>query len=202
MAPNRLREEEILRRLDAMIASHAIDEELVNALVAQSYNRGLKKGRSQFKIDFLPNQRAVKFLQRYTFDQVKGLNDEMRKTLRSELGRAFLNDAPPSEIARVLKDKLEIFSSRARMITRTELNRAENFGHFQTGVDAEKTGLELEKEWYNPAPDSEICKELAGTRVPMDGKWKYDGKTFEMPPGHPNCRSRLLIVQKDVKNPL
>lgn len=197
---SQLEKDLLLKRVDKALEKQLAERPVVDRLVKNAYYRGIEGAEMALGMNFIPNKRAIRFLQNYTFDLVKGVNDDVRKTLRQELTRALLNDAGPQEVARRLREKLGIFQSRARSIARTELNRAENFGHLQAGKDAKDAGLVVKKEWFNQNPQSPICRALAGTRVGVDEQFHYDGRSYDGPPGHSNCRSRVLIVQERARN--
>ena len=92
--------------------------------------------------------------------------------------------------------------NRSRTIARTEMTNAVNAGQEETWVEAMNRGLispqTAFKEWVT-VPDedrTEICTELDGQRVPLDGEFysSVAGKSFSRPAAHYNCRSSVVLV--------
>jgi SPP1 gp7 family putative phage head morphogenesis protein len=91
---------------------------------------------------------------------------------------------------------MEMTVDRARMIARTEMNRAANMGHID---GARESGLNLKKRWdaHLDNRTSPVCRALDGKTVGIDEKFVHNGEEFDAPPAHPNCRSTLIFIQED-----
>lgn len=166
--------------------------------VKQEYLTGLDKAEIQFGINFYPNSDRLLSLEKMTFDNIKGLEEDVANKLRSELQRGLLNLENVSELKKRVKKVMDISVERARMIARTEMNRASNMGHID---GARQSGLKLLKRWdaHLDNRTSPICNALNGVTIAMDDKFKYDGKVFDSPPGHVNCRSTLVFVEEGIE---
>jgi len=141
-------------------------------------------------MNFVTNQRAVNFIQDYTFSNIKDLQEEMKNDLRAELQRGLINredwGALSDRVGKVMKSG----KNRAEMITKTEINRAQNFGE----LDAwRQLGKPVTKEWtaVMDSNTSPICRHLNGQVIGINEKFTYKGQEFDSPPSHPRCRSLL-----------
>jgi len=164
--------------------------------IVKEYDKGLEAAEINFQMNFSRNTERLDFLEKYTFDNIKGMNDDIADKLRGELQRAFMNLESIDKIKDRVKKVMDVSVDRARMIARTEMNRAENMGHID---GARQSGLKLMKQWdaHLDKRTSPICRSLNGKKIPMDSKFKYQGQDFDSPPAHPNCRSTLIFVQEE-----
>jgi SPP1 gp7 family putative phage head morphogenesis protein len=122
------------------------------------------------------------------------MTDEIASDLRQEITRAIINMDSIGKIKDSVKKVMKVGEVRARMIARTEMNRALNAGHME---GAFQSGLTLMKE-VNAKIDIrtiEICKSLDGQKIALDSKFKYKGQEWNLPPFHVNCRSRVIYIQ-------
>jgi SPP1 gp7 family putative phage head morphogenesis protein len=166
--------------------------DLIRSNLKKSYDKGLDDIGVQLNMNFTGFPERFNMLERYTFENIKALQDETADKLRKELSQSLLNIESVGEMKdRVLK-VMETTVDRAKMIARTEMNRAENMGHID---GARQSGLKLVKEWdaHLDNRTSPICRYLDKKQVPMDEKFNYQGQLFDMPPAHPNCRSVLVF---------
>jgi len=170
----------------------------VQELIKESYDKGLENAEIKFNMNFSRSNERLEFLEKYTFDNIKGMNDEIADKLRGELQRGFMNLESVSQIQKRVQKVMDVGVERSRIIARTEINRAENMGHLD---GARQSGLKLIKQWdsHLDSRTSAVCKFLDGKKVPIDGKFKWEGQEFDAPPSHPNCRSVLLFIQEDEK---
>jgi len=91
---------------------------------------------------------------------------------------------------------------RAETIGRTISNELINKGALQTyrQVNKKSPDLSLKKVWQSVSDrrTSKICRSLDGKIVEMDESFSGAGWSGEVPPAHPNCRSR--ITTRPAKN--
>ena len=176
-------------------------QQYIYQMVQENYMKGLDIAELEFSMNFVPRPQSLNFLQKYTFDNMKGMTDELQDKLRKELSQGMLNNESTQEIAARIRDTFKISIERAKMITKTEKFRALNAGHYQ---GAQESGLNLVKEWSaqpekdedNPCP---ICSEMDGRKVKMDDRFDFsDGESLLLPPKHPHCKCRVLYVQQDI----
>jgi SPP1 gp7 family putative phage head morphogenesis protein len=164
-------------------------------MVKQFYEMGFEDIEVQFGLNLSRDSKELAFLKDYTFDNITNFNDSMKDKLRKELSMGLLNNENQTQLTKRVKDVFTISDDRAKTIIRTETNRIFNVSR-QTA--AEKSGLKLMKQWVASIDDrtSPICRALDGKTIPLDKKFTYKGQSWDSPPSHPNCRSRLIYVPK------
>lgn len=101
---------------------------------------------------------------------------------------------------RVLKRIDATQKNRSVTIARTELTEAVSNGQLAAWDEAADRGLidrtKARKVWVNNFPDrTEICRDLDGTSVPVDGEFyvKQTGRSVPAPPAHINCRGAIIL---------
>lgn len=95
----------------------------------------------------------------------------------------------------------KLVNYRAENIARTETIRACNKGQHalwrQAVSDDLLTPAEWERVWIASDPCG-ICIGLNNTRAPLEGPFRYGGKSYMMPPDpHPSCRCAVGLVRKE-----
>jgi len=173
--------------------------ENLSKYINQLYDKGLEQAELKFDMNFFKFPDRVQQLEKYTFENIKGMTDSIADSLRKEVQAGFMNLESIDQVQERIKKVMDVSRDRARMIARTEMNRAENMGHID---GARQTGLKLVKVWSaqrerinktgNKVP-CPICEALDGQKVPLDGKFTYNGKVFDIPPTHPNCACTVLF---------
>ena len=162
----------------------------VDGMVKANFFKGLESVEEKLDRNFLPNQSAINFIQDYTFDNVKGMNEELRNDLRQELQRGLMNGEGVPALSKRVSSVMKVGKVRADAIARTESNRAETAG----SIDAmRQSGLKVNKTVLATIDDrtSAICKYLNGKTIGLNEKFSYKGEQFDHNPFHVNCRSTL-----------
>jgi len=164
-----------------------------DAMVKKFYNMGHDEIELQFGLNLTQDSKEIAFLKDYTFENIKGFNIDMKDKLRKQLSMGLMNNESQAAISKRVSKVIDISRERAKMIVRTETNRTFNVARQNAAV---KSGLKLKKEWVAAidARTSPICRSLNGQKIALDKKFKYQGKVFNQPPAHVNCRSRLIYV--------
>lgn len=181
------------------IMSRVLSREYVGTVIRRSYNKGLEDFESNVHPlgNIVPNDDAIDFLSDYTFDLIKGLNDETMKNLRTQMVQGIMHREGAAKIAVRVRDVMGVSKARAATIARTETHRAYNAGEM---FAAKQSGIALLKEVHNPSPESDICKALVKRDpIPIDDKWRYDGADYLLAPFHPNCRSVITFSQLEAE---
>jgi SPP1 gp7 family putative phage head morphogenesis protein len=177
-----------------------LHEEVVGRVLGESYREGMEEMEVKFDMNFFEHREQINFLKKYTFDNIKEMNEETANRLRKELSQALMNGESIDLIKERVEKVMDISVERARMIARTESNRAENMGR----MDAVKqSGLKVTKyvDATLDARTSDICRHMdkaygaSKQSIELDGKFEYEGKVFDGPPFHPNCRTVLMFEQ-------
>lgn len=170
----------------------------------QFYGKGMQELEMRFDMNFEEDESKKTYLTGYTFDNIKDMNEELANKLRKELQIGLMGQESVDTIKQRIKKVMDVGEVRARMIARTETNRAENFGRLDA---AKQSDLNLKKylQITHDSRTSKISKAMHkkyGTpeqAIPLDENFRVEveGKIFEgpAPPFHPNERDRLEFVQ-------
>jgi len=188
---------EIINKIISLINLRDL-QSVVERSIKANYNNGMDDVAESIGRNFMPNAEALNFLQNYTFDNVKGLEEDMKNKLRQELQRGIMEGEGTNKLAKRVSSVMDIGMNRAKAIARTETNRAENMGSLDGW---RQSGLDIEKEWLAKLDKdtSIICKALNGKKVGINEKFKYQGNIFDSPPAHVGCRSTLVFNVKGDK---
>lgn len=191
---------------DALIAkfksimSRVLSREYVGTITRRSYNKGLEdfEERVHPLRNVVPNDDAINFLSDYTFELIKGVNDDTVKKLRNELVSGLMQREGAVKIAERVRTVMDVSKARAATIARTETHRAYSAGEMFAG---RQSGLDLMKEVFNPTPESDICKALSKRKpIGMNEKWSFGGKEYDVTPFHPNCTSTTVLTQREASS--
>jgi len=187
--------EDLTNKFIKLLNLNSIND-LVLDSVRKHYNIGLEEAEVKFDMNFMESPERIRMLETYTFENIKGMNDDMAERLRQEIQRGVMNLESVNKVQERVEKVMDIGRDRARMIARTEMNRAENMGHIDA---ARQSGLKLMKQWdaHLDTRTSSVCRDLDGVKIPLDAKFRWKGQEFDTPPAHPNCRSVLIFIQED-----
>ena len=158
-----------------------------------NYFKGLVKAElvgQEVGRNVVPNYDALSFLSEYTFDNVKGMEDDVKGQLRQVLQRGIVDGKSYSEVAKDIKKVFDKGEVRLKAIARTEEHRALVQGELQ---GMKSLGLKGTKEW-KATMDSRtcpICKRLNVKVVGLDEVFKDKEGEWSAAPVHPNCRCVL-----------
>ena len=184
----------IIQRLKSLINLVAV-KDLVYRIIKNNFVKGVGDVEQELNRNFIPNPKAIEFIADYTFDNIKGLQDELVDDLRQELQRAIMDGEGISKIKERVKKVFDVGENRVEMIARTETNRAENHGRL---FAYKESGVKGKKKWIAHIDDrtSDLCKRLDGQIVDLnenfkDPKGEWEGQA---PPAHVNCRSKWVFV--------
>ena len=152
------------------------------------------------------NPDILKYLQNYTFDLVKGMNDDLANKLKTSLKRGIMEGKNSKEIAKNIKSIFQTTKSRAESIARTETARAYNYGSYSA---ANSSPIKLMK-YYSAVHDdrtSALCTRLShkyniNNPIPINNDFidETTGGRWLFPPTHVNCRSEAIYIQVKSKN--
>ena len=168
-----------------------------DAVIKNNFLKGWDSAEKQLSKNFIVNKEAIDFIQDYTFNNIKGMTEEIANDLRQELERGIMAGEGISKIKSRVSKVFDVGENRAEMISRTESNRAENQGKLQA---FKSSGEEYNKQWISKIDSrtSPICKRLNGKVVKMDENFKDSQSGWEgpCPPSHVNCRSSIIFIAK------
>jgi len=164
--------------------------------------KGWDQAEKDLNINILPDQNAMEYISNYTYDNIKGMNDDIAENLRQVMQRSFMDGSSLEKVKAEITKVFDVGNNRVEMIARTESNRAANFGRLH---GYQKSGQPGKKVYSAHIDDrtSALCKRLDGQETEMDedfvdpkGEWKGP-----VPPAHVNCRSSWVFISKDDAEP-
>jgi hypothetical protein len=126
------------------------------------------------------NQNAINWLNQYSFDLVRGINDTSREVLRTALTDFYSQNLTKEQLAQLLEPSFG--PVRAEMIAITETTRASVEGEraLIALIERENLNIRMVPIWQT-ANDDRVCP-ICG---PKHDQPIEDG---EYPPAHPRCR--------------
>lgn len=163
-------------------------DELIQALQAGSISVGEIPG---FPSGFVTTTaQAMKYLQSYSLDLVKGLNnttkDDINTALQTSISLGENQEAAARRMASVVNSPV-----RASMIAHTETVRAFNQGRMMTGEQLGAT----QKEWVAAPTACIICSSINPVIVDFNKNFVSDaGGEFSIAPAHPRCRCLVYPI--------
>ena len=198
MGKNTLKEvkglNELITKIKSFLGIGAL-QAFTKSIIQNNYMEGWDQAEKDLNINILPDQNAIDYMSEYTYDNIKGMNDDIAEKLRGVMQRAFMDGTSLEEVKAEVTKVFDVGEKRVTMIARTESNRAANFGRLH---GYQKSGMPGKKVYSAHIDDrtSPLCKRLNGQEVDMNedfndpkGEWKGP-----VPPAHVNCRSSWLFV--------
>lgn len=186
-------EQEYVQRIRDLLSPEQL-KDILQKIIYNNYMEGWDKAEKDLNRNFIPDRDAINYIQGYTYDLVKDVNEDMINKLRQIFQRGFMNGKGANDLKKDIKEAIDIESNRYSMIARTETIRASNTGRLQ---GYQKSGIKGKKVYVATEDDrtSEICKRLDGQRVDLnepfvDAKTGWSGMN---PPAHVNCRSTWIF---------
>lgn len=193
--------DDIGRRIEDNFDFDAMRNDIMKSVEAM-FNKGWEKSEDQLeKADPQPtfhqraraNQEQIKFIQKMTFDNIKGVSDDFKNKIKQELRRAIIDGHGVGRVIESIKGVFDVAETRVAAIVRTELNRSANQGSLQS---MKNSGIVKTKTWLAALDDrtSPLCRRLDKKTVGINENFKdspTDG-SWDAPPSHVNCRSTLL----------
>jgi SPP1 gp7 family putative phage head morphogenesis protein len=188
---------EMIQKILAYITVSNIRQQLQDH-IQYGYTKGVESVGKELGFTFTIDQDELDFIQKYTFDLVKGLNDDMEGKLKQVLQRGVIDGKGMNQIQKDIAEVMDLQMNRAETIARTEMQRAGNYGRLNAYQEAGVGKI----QWLAIIDDrtSEICKKLNGQTVKPGNLFKttVNGKNIQVkaPPAHPNCRSTIVALDE------
>lgn len=179
---------------------------LVSRFVGKKYSEGATQIEDQlgFNIRFGDQQRDLSMLEQHTFDNIKGMTDELQGKLRQELQRGLMGNETKLELRKRIRMIFRgnnptrfRYEDRMKMITRTEGKRASNMAKY---ANVERLDRKLYKYiTLGPRPCSGCVTISNQDPISLTKKFVHtmNGRTNkeQYPPFHTNCMCSLIITQ-------
>ena len=172
---------------------------ITNEVMRNTFVKGWEDTERQLDRNLMVNKGAITFIQDHTFNNIKGMTDEITEDLRQELERGMMAGEGITKMKDRVKEVFDVGEVRAEAIARTETNRAEGHGRLQAFKSSGET--DYVKKWITHFDDrtSAICKRLDGQIVKINDNFRDRTTGWEGPthPAHVNCRSSVVYVPKE-----
>jgi SPP1 gp7 family putative phage head morphogenesis protein len=188
-----------------------------NAYIRSAYAQGIRAATSALQeqgvdpatvdISELVEQgnfnRGLQTLFNRTYEELKGMTDDLVQEVRQELMEGFSRGENPRKVARRISDRVDsVGKHRATLIARTETLNAHSTGYLdrvEDVSDEQDTDIVVSHEWATAGDDRvcPICKAIDGimftTEEMREGTFELGGNTWQLkPPAHPMGRCTLL----------
>ena len=191
---------DVIKALKALLGFEGL-RQITNEVMKNEFIKGWDDAERQLDRNFMVNKGAITFIQDHTFNNIKGMTDEIAEDLRQELERGIIAGEGIAKLKNRVADVFDVGEVRAEAIARTETNRAEGQGRLQAWKSSGET--DYMKKWVTHFDDqtSAICKRLDGQTVGIHENFtdKTTGWAGPTHPAHVNCRSTVIYVYKEEK---
>jgi SPP1 gp7 family putative phage head morphogenesis protein len=168
------------------------------SLIRKNFLEGWEKAEKQINKNFIPNEKAIEFIQNYTFNNIKGMTEEIANDLRQELERGIMSGEGITKLKKRVSSVFDKGEVRSEMIARTEMNRAENQGKL---LAFKESGQDYKKKVIAHIDNrtSDICMRMNGQTVGLNKNFRdaQSGMEAPCPPFHVNCRSTFVLIPKE-----
>lgn len=131
------------------------------------------------------NGRASAWASDHAAELVTKIDETTRAGLNSLVQQALSEGLTNDELSAAISDSWVFTQDRADLIATTETAFADVAGNL---AGWQESGVVESKKWIVGTQDvCEICADLDGVTVELDGTFDYDGEAIDGPPGHPRC---------------
>lgn len=190
--------DDIAKRIKDLISFMGL-KTISDAVIKNTFVEGWDDAEMQLDKNLMMNKDAITFIQDYTFNNIKGMTEEITQDLRQELERGIMAGEGITKIKARVSKVFDVGEVRAAAIARTEVNRSENQGRLLAWKSSGET--DYMKKWMThfDAKTSAICKRLDGQIVGINENFKEKTSGWEGPtsPAHVNCRSTVIYIHKE-----
>ena len=188
----------LITKIKSILTISAL-KDITRAVIRNNYMKGWDEAEKDLNVNIIPDQNAIDYITNYTYDNIKGMNDDIAEKLRQVMQRGFMNGTPLDKMKSEITKVFDVGDNRAEMIARTESNRAAAMGR-QHGY--EKSGVDMNKYVSVHIDDrtSAICKGLnkkygdESKAIPLNDKFELNDEAWLTNPFHVNCRSTVIYV--------
>ena len=193
---------DVIKKIASILGFGEI-RQTVNEFINNNFLSGFDDGEKEVDSNFVPDQAASNFLANHTFNNVKGMTDDLTNKLRAELERGVIAGEGVDKLKARVSNVFKISKNRAEMIARTETARAFNMGKLQavqkSGKPAKKyIDITLDKRTSQVSKAMDRKYGSPEKAIPLDQNFSVSvgGKVFEgpAPPFMPNDRDIVLFT--------
>lgn len=173
-------------------------KKVIDEIIKSEFNKGWENTEKLVDKNIQYNEKALEFLQNHTFDNVKGMTEEISNDLKAELERGIINGEGIGKLKSRVSKVFDVGENRAEMIARTETIRAENNGKLLSMKGSDLSG-EYDKKWIatNDERTCPVCKKLNGQVVGINDSFEEGKWSGQVGPVHPRCRCTVVFIPKE-----
>lgn len=190
--------DDVAKRIKDLITFQGL-KIISDAVIKNTFVSGWDDAEKQLGQNLMLNKDAITFIQDYTFNNIKGMTEEITQDLRQELERGIMAGEGITKLKDRVSKVFDVGEVRAEAIARTETSRAEGRGRLQAWKASGET--DYLKKWVTHFDErtSAICKRLHGQMVEINENFKdkTTGWEDQAEPAHVNCRSTVIYVHKE-----
>jgi len=196
--------QDIIDRISNLVKQMGLPASIVNELansLTHNYYMGVESIEKLVDANIINvNPESLAFLKNYSFNLVKGVNEDLANKLRDTLSRNLVEGGSTRDLSKSIKDIFSTTIERARTIARTETNRVYSVGQLNA---AKSSPVKLYKYiiTVDDSRRSALCTRLASKytkdkAIPVDAKFHDDvtGGSWLTTPFHPNERSVVVYT--------
>lgn len=188
---------------------------VLKSVVKKTLIKGVDEGEVELnvnvqlgrKFNSLVEKEALKQFDGYTLADgtkwvgISGVSKQVQADILNTVRDGVTKGVSTKDLIKSVGEYFEVFEkSRAKAIVRTETNRMVNEGKLYS---YQESGVEGRKEFvaFDDERISDTCKSLNGQVVGLNDEFvDFEGKHYQVPPVHCNCRSFIRWVPKEDKN--
>lgn len=184
----------------ASLVEIELSPETISKTIEAFYLKGMDEMEKKFNMNFIPESGRLESLNNSVAEAITKLTDDVKAKVKRIIIDGVINYKSLAIMSKDIYEVIDDAKFRAEMIARTETNRAYNMSHVDS---VRQSGLKVQK-FVSVILDhrtSPICKHMNSAygnedkSIQMNSKFKYQGESWDIPPFHPNCRTRVLFVQ-------
>ena len=176
----------IVERLGGFLTPSETTLGSVSMVVKEIYDNGVEDTEKRLDMNIGPDKRAMAEMQDMTFNDIKGMQDDVAKNLRREFYDGMQAGESTKELAKRVESVFDVGETRANTIARTTMTKINNEARMKA---YKASGVVDEVQWIT-AGDSRVCPEHC---KPKENKvYSIDDAPRPAIDTHPNCRCILV----------
>ncbi|MCK5140150.1 MAG: minor capsid protein, partial [Thermodesulfovibrionia bacterium] len=185
--------DDIIKRISDII-SIGVLKKATDYFVRTQFMKGWDTAEKELDRNFIPDPSAIKFIENYSFDLVKGMTEDISNRLKGELSRGLIEGEGVNDLKARVTKVFDVSENRAEMIARTESQRATSLGKLQA---YKASGEKAKKVWITTFDNRTcpLCKRMHNQEVDLNDSFKDPNTDWksQIPLRHPRCRCVLFI---------
>jgi len=190
--------EEHVDKIKGFISSESVRNTVMDT-IRKTFSNAVNTQEIKFNRNFQPRANVIDFLQKSAFESIKGMTEELANKVSERVRRGVMEGWGVQKLKKAISEVFDKNESRAEMIARTEVIKAENKALYETYQQAD---IKADIEWIAKIDDRTCsrCRDLDGKTVELNKKFKTAaGPGWEgfHPTVHPRCRCVTALKPKE-----